>query len=217
MKRHSQSGNAVVVILIGIALFGALAFTFMQGSKSGQGNLTSQQAKIAAQELLDFFTAVDRAANKLRQKGCSENDISFSSPKDTGVFITFNSSATAPVDKSCHVFDENGGKLNMNMQWEKYQTYAVYGPGDINVGNINFKWSGFQIVNVGTAAPELAFVMAATKPEICDAYNELIGLKNYNPYVSDADPILGDENTAFAGQSTFCRGFHQIVYVWSPR
>ena len=52
MNKNSQAGNAIIYILIAIALFAALAYVFMRGARTGQGNLTMNQAKLGAQEIV---------------------------------------------------------------------------------------------------------------------------------------------------------------------
>jgi len=225
--RTRQSGNAVLFILIAVALFGALSYTFMRGNKSGQGNLTSNQARIAAQELLAFFNAVEKAANKLRARGCSESDISFANSVDTGPFITGNDSASAPVDKSCHVFDSAGAGLNMNMDWTKYQIplASIPVPYQSQYANVRFNGDYAAIVSLGTNTTELSMAINWVKPEICDAYNQILG-QTIDKVTVENDTALpytyGDTNLSLVGKYNFCHhnsgvDIDQIMYVWLAR
>ena len=105
-KINPQSGNVFIIILIGIILFAALAYTFTRSGQTGTGNLTAQQTEIAAQEILNYARLIENAVNRLRQNGCSENEISFESAGLTG-----HANAGAPGDNSCHIFDTNGGQV----------------------------------------------------------------------------------------------------------
>ncbi len=105
-EKNSQSGNVFIIILVGIVLFAALAYTFTRSGQTGVGNLTAQQSEIAAQEILNYARLVEGAVNRLRQNGCSENDISFEAANLAG-----HVNASAPGDNSCHIFDENGGQV----------------------------------------------------------------------------------------------------------
>ena len=216
--RNRQSGSAIIIILIAVALFAALMYTFMRGSQQGQGNLTAQQAKIAAQELINFFGVVERATNKLRAQGCSENDISFVNSGDTNGFNVHNVSPSAPVDKTCHVFDQNGGKVNFNMDWKKYQIASIAAPNTAQHGNLYFRMLTYSIVDVGTSANDYMVHFNFIKPEICDAYNRILGLTIST--ANDASPVFGDENATYRGHTTFCRAtssFNQIFFVWLAR
>lgn len=106
-NKSNQSGNVFVIILIGVVLFGALGFTFSRSANKGTGNLTKQQAKVAAQEILSYANLVEGAVDRVRRKGCSENEISF----ENNVVSDYEN-PNSPIDKSCNVFDENGGKIS---------------------------------------------------------------------------------------------------------
>ncbi len=111
-SREHQGGNAVLLILIGVALFAALAYTFMKGSKQGQGNMSTQQAKIVAQNIRSYAMDIEQGINKLVRRGCSQDQLSFAgSVNRTGAFYN---NTWAPSDKSCHVFDPAGAGIADN-------------------------------------------------------------------------------------------------------
>lgn len=226
--RLRQSGNAVVFILIGVALFGALAYTFTRGARTGQGNLSATQARVAAQELAAFLTTVNKAFQKLRQNGCSENDISFAYTGTNGTMGTSGSNhpSTAPGDYSCHIFRAEGGGVTMNIDPEKYQLsydqIAAVSPGNQgNHDNFYFRQTTAKNIGVGTDANDLMMHFNFIRPEVCKAYNTVNNLTiDYS--VADTGPIVGDENTGYVGKETLCRysnsvTYGQIRYVWSAR
>ncbi len=227
-KMVRQSGNAVLIILLGVALFGALSYTFMRGSQTGQGNLTQQQAKLAAQELATFVNTINRAFQKLRSRGCSESDISFAYTGTNGTFGTAwtNHPATAPVDYSCHIFRPEGAGLTFSIDPEKYQvSYDIINttaPASVNQhDNIYFRNEVADTIGVGTAASDLMMHFNFIKPEICKAYNQIIPV-DIDLTIEDTGPTAGDENPQYAGKETFCRSvfsggefvYGQIRYVW---
>ena len=63
----SQSGNVFILILAGVVLFGALMFTFSRSADKGTGNLTKQQAKITAQDILSYAKIVEDAIDRVRE------------------------------------------------------------------------------------------------------------------------------------------------------
>lgn len=107
IKNKNQSGNVFIIIMLGVFLFGALMFFFARGSSQGTGNLTKQQAKIAAQEILNYARLVEGAVNRVRRNGCSESEISF----DNAVVAGY-SNPNSPIDESCHIFEDGGGKVS---------------------------------------------------------------------------------------------------------
>jgi len=102
-----QSGNVFVIILIGVVLFGALLYTFTRTAQTSAGNLTAQQAEIAAQEILNYARLLEGAVDRVRQNGCAESEISFENPITVGKYSNTN----APADNSCHIFEPEGGGL----------------------------------------------------------------------------------------------------------
>ncbi|MCK5284936.1 MAG: hypothetical protein KAJ86_05045 [Alphaproteobacteria bacterium] len=106
-KEHTRRGNAFLFVLIGVALFAALAMTVSRGMQSQTTtNMSARKITLAATDILDYAHKVQRAVDRVRRKGCSENEISFETAPLTG-YVNANS----PADKSCHVFDPNGGNV----------------------------------------------------------------------------------------------------------
>ena len=210
-KNKRQSGNAMVIILVTIALFAALIMTFTRSTEQGAGNMNAQQARMAAQELIAFFNQVDGAVQKLRTKGCSENDISFTNDADTGTFVAANHAAGAPGDFSCHVFKTEGGKVTFNMDWTRYQLLQaeIAPPAEqVQWGNIYFKTNSYGQDGVGTAANDIMAHLNFVKPEICAAFNQL-----QNP----DSPQGSQPATAFPGRYSFCVSNTQIRQIWIAR
>lgn len=210
MNRNHENGNAFIFILIAVALFAALAFTFSRGADRGNSNFTKQQAKIAAQELIGFFSQVGRAYDKLRQKGCSVDDISLANSGDSGAFIAINDSATAPLDRSCHVFDPNGGKISFNMDWTNYQVPLNSIPPALQADydNIYMKYDRIGVSGIGTPSYEITLALNFVSVEICKAYNEIAGIEiDYSIAFSNfgvGEAIYGDVNPGYANKQSFC-------------
>lgn len=109
--RHSESGNVFIFILLGIALFSALAFTVSRGMQGETtGKLTAQKADLAATDILNYAQQVSRAVDRVRRKGCSESQISFEKAPFDGSDTKYVNN-DAPEDFSCHVFHASGGNL----------------------------------------------------------------------------------------------------------
>lgn len=167
--RRSQRGNAVVFVLLAIALFAALAYTFMRGAKSGQGNLTSGQIKITAQDLINYSGNIEKAVDKLRQKGCSENEISFEGAYLPGGSPYSFSNPTAPSDNHCHIFNAAGGNIT-DQQFTSLMTTSSYPYSYTIYVHQN------AVQDVGTAAPELLMIVPNLKLEACNAINNILSV-----------------------------------------
>ncbi len=107
MNKSAESGNIFFYILLAIVLFAALSYVASQGNRGNTSTLTDQQAKLAAQEIIEYGQTVANAVQKLRLRGCTDTQISFENDVVSGY-----GNVNAPTDNSCHVFKIEGGGLN---------------------------------------------------------------------------------------------------------
>lgn len=230
-KQKTQGGNAFIIILVGIFLFGALMFTFTRSGQKGSGNLTKQQSKIAAQEILNYARLVEGAVDRVRRNGCSESEISFENAVSIFSYVNTN----APLDKSCHVFEPEGGKLEYIKPQEKWLDDA-WNVHPYNAGNWGYglPHNNLPILGIGTIESDLRWVINFVNKDICVAINDLLGVDNpsanppidcnshspgspqgsFSPPVAD---IIGDDGGHnIAGKTTFCReGCNDNVYQFT--
>ena len=182
--RNRTSGNAVIFILIAVVLFGGLAYTFMRGAKSGQGNLSSGQARLAAQEIINYAQSIEKAVNKLRAHGCSQDQLSFDYdiPGTTGY-----ENASAPANESCHIFSANGGGVSWSLpsdQWiisttDASTAWPGYPASVYKMWNIarTVCFTGFGIPCDGTAATkELVISLYFLPKNLCEEINRILGV-----------------------------------------
>ena len=107
-KLKTQSGNAFIYILVAIALFAALAYTFTRsGQQGGSGSISKQEAALAAAEIISYAQIIEEAVRRVRTKNrCSENEINFDTSALTGY-----TNGDAPGDNRCDIFHQSGGKV----------------------------------------------------------------------------------------------------------
>lgn len=104
---NPQSGNAFILILLGIVLFVALSLSISRGMRSDTtSNISKQEAALAASDILAYAQKTERAVNRLRRTGVSENDISFNQTFVTGYDHT---PVAADTQK---IFHPDGGALS---------------------------------------------------------------------------------------------------------
>jgi hypothetical protein len=106
-RRNNESGNLFYIILIGIVLFAALMYMFSRSARQGTGNLTAKQAELSADGVADYAQAVGRGVERVMRNGCSEGQINFVTTENAA----YPDNSDAPADKSCNVFDLNGGAI----------------------------------------------------------------------------------------------------------
>ncbi len=176
LNKKNQSGNVFVLLLAGIFLFGALMFTFTRGSSKGANSLSKHQARVAAQEILNYALSIETAVNRIRRNACSENQISF----ENSVLVGYVN-ANAPIDNSCHIFEDNGGKVSYISADNQWTTNGE-----------TWRFNGqFQVTDIGstcasTPCADLNIQLAAVKSNICELLNDMVGLN------TPTTPIDGD-------------------------
>ncbi len=166
-----QAGNAVVMILVAVFLFGLLAATFMRSAKTGQGNMSTQQARLAAQQIFDYSSKFERVFNKLRQNGCSIDEIGYYIPGD----IRFQDYGSAPPNE-CNILNSDGGNLNAptfyadgllerDLPW-----WNLYVGGDFGYGWID----GVGTTDATVNSKDFVFFVRGVKKPICESINQAL-------------------------------------------
>lgn len=103
-NRKNESGNVFLIIILGVALFGALAFVVARGMRSETATgISRRQAELAAVDTLDYAQRIERAVAKIRARGTSENDIDFTN----GMVAGYPHSPVQPAKNQ--IFSKAGG------------------------------------------------------------------------------------------------------------
>ena len=199
-----QAGNAIVLILIAIFLFGALAAAFTRGMRAGQANLAAGQAKLIAEELLSYTKTMERSVDKLRSKGCSENELTVQSTGITG----YTNPNTRP-DGECDIF--TGTNLNYVPPQTAWLDTAY--AGDDNYGEYLFL-GGSSVYGVGSGGSclvqsdldqctDLLAVLRYIRKDVCIAINNILNIEN----PSGEPPVdSGFYDTKFIGSMAYLWG-----------
>ena len=103
----AEHGNAFFFILLGVAMFAALAYTISQGMRSDStSQLSGQRASLLASDILTQAQRMELGVNRLRTRSVSENDISFRNDK----VPEYNHPSPQPNEH--WVFHKNGGNVS---------------------------------------------------------------------------------------------------------
>lgn len=200
-QNNKEAGNVFIIILVAVVLFGALIFTFSRSGSQGVSSISKQEAKIAAQEILSYARLVEGAVDRVRRNGCSESEISFKN--DVNLNYT---NPNAPIDKSCHIFEPEGGKIEFFVGDSKIYLSAT-NPLIFSGGN--------RIIDVGSTNLDLILIIVTTD-NICNEIHKSLNIEVTStleniallPFTGDftpsATPDIGDENTSLQGLHQFC-------------
>ena len=170
--RITEKGSVIFWILAAIAMLAALSFALMDGSRTGASNLTEQQTRIAAQEILDYADTVAKSVQKLRLRGCSDNEISF----ENSTYPTDTFNPRSPTDKSCHVFDKSGGSINYKMMPSEWLANTIEPhqiPASIYRNHVGF--IGSSKISGENNKAEIAMVIPWISDAVCEKIDDILG------------------------------------------
>lgn len=208
LEGNSEAGGIIIWIMIMVALFAALSYAVSQGSRSGTQSISSEQASLAATEILDYATAVKRVVQELQINGCSDTEISFENNVVSGY-----TNPNSPSDNSCHIFHPNGGGLQyLNFSSDRYD--STYN------GQSNFQENIFTgavaVEGIGTSSEDLIFTIPYVQSSICENINEKMDMGTTMPidiytaskftggFSASTNPIIGDDAPLLEDKSVFC-------------
>jgi len=179
-NRVCETGNAFIVVLLGVVLFAALMFTFSRSARQGGENMGEKQREIAISDILSYAQMMERATNRVMLGGnYSESDIDF----DNDIVAGYTNAACG-AQTECKVFDVSGGAVS----WQN--------PPDGFSGGNNWVISGANAVpDIGSdAAADLVLLLPGLSSAACQEINERLDITTALP--QDADDI---STTQFTG------------------
>ncbi len=123
-----QSGNILWIILVSIALIGAVTATFTRSSSTSDDTGEYERNTIAASEIMRYAKSLEVAVQNLLMRGCSENELSFwhdsnGDGAENGSDDYYNDEA--PEDRSCHIFTPEGAGLTWVDWTTKLSRYEI--------------------------------------------------------------------------------------------
>lgn len=192
--KSSQSGNALIFILIAVVLLGGLTMLLTRSSGSSDDTGDIERTQIEAGDAMRFGKSLGQAAQNLIAQGCSENTLNF----DYEVAVTGYENPASPADKSCDIFDAKGAGLTWRTPSSSLSNSAYLITSANTVQGVG--------CDTGNATcTDLILMLPGLSQATCAQINHMV--KVTNP--SNAPPVdtdnLVDTTTKFTGGFTFVR------------
>lgn len=170
-NRRTEAGNALIFVLIGVVMFTALSFTVSRGMRSDTTRqMTEREAELVASDLLNYAQRIERAVNRLRRKGVSENEISFENDV-IGTYVNANCG-----DDTCKVFHPNGGGITFRSAENFIPTLA---PSNFQFqANNRFATFGCETSGDSACSEMVIRLNLNNAPEVCRKINDLVDVEN---------------------------------------
>ncbi len=156
---HNEDGNVLVIILLAIALIGALTAA-ISGSSNKNANIDRETLILRVTEVQRYASELESGVMFVMQNSLSESDIRFSHPNANSDY----GDLTADSDKSDQIFHRDGGN-------------AIYkaAPDGINDGSAWEFYGNTALPEVGSDEADLIAVLPNVTDAFCDKANEMIG------------------------------------------
>lgn len=159
-RRHSQAGNAMIYILIAVALFGALTFILArQNDTTETGALNAERTEIAAAQIIQTSMQLKQAIDQMMYSGSKPDDLDFVTPDDEPAF------STAPNHHK--VFHPAGGGVIINpLPAQAVRKISDNPPPRWYIGRfINIEWTN-------SADQEVIMTAHQISEPVCRAINQ---------------------------------------------
>jgi len=214
MNRQTENGNAIFLIIMGVALFAALGYAFTSSNRSSTTLVTDEQANAYANQIIAYSNEIKQTVKRLQLRGCNDTEISFENDTVSGY-----TNPNAPTSKKCHVFDIAGGGLSYNLIAENKMDQSQSAEGFYR--QVVF-FGGLRVTDIKSTSTELLMYVPFLNQTICQKINDNFNLGTIendvfgggggggtfngesNDFDQFATPDLGDEATNVAGKNNFC-------------
>jgi type II secretory pathway pseudopilin PulG len=163
-QNHATRGNAMVYVLIAIALFGFLTVALSRQNKQADGqDLSDEQVELYTNELIQYIASAQQSLDMMFATGTEVSDLDLVRPTQG----TFNTGTHAHK-----IYHPAGGGLN----------YNVALPQAMFNGTLTGNWRINKSANIEwtpTTNPDVVLSNQFLKEEICAEYNrKVVGNEN---------------------------------------
>ncbi|MGH1456722.1 MAG: hypothetical protein ACRBDI_08065 [Alphaproteobacteria bacterium] len=156
---NNENGNVLVIILLAIALIGALTAA-ISGSSNKNANIDDETLILRVTEIQRYTSELESGIMFIMQNGLSESDIRFAHPNANSDY----GDLSADTDKSDQLFHRDGGNATYKMA-----------PDGINDGSSWEFYGNTALPEVGSDEADLIAVLPNVTSAFCDQANEMIG------------------------------------------
>jgi len=185
-EKKSQSGNALVYVLVAIALFAALSFTLTRSTDTDEAAyLSDDEAELYASEMVSFTAQAKNAVDQMMFSNSDIDELDFILPSD----------AAFDTGSNIHkVFHPAGGGLNFKAVNSKRVIDAT---GGVYVVKKDVEWTR-------TTGTDVILSFYRLKPEICTKLAAKIDNTQHSYVGSSLTAVFTDQADGDTLDSTFC-------------
>lgn len=197
-RRNSQAGGVLTIILICVALLGALTTVMVQSTRTSNTTISQDKARLAATEITSYLNSIKNAYAHRQISGCTPTTMDFSTTTYKRVNGTDIDITPPGSTADCKIFDAAGENLHPVLFSDYLEpTYTPSLATDWKSGNFGARF--ISVTGAGTIENDQAFYAIGFKNEICLALLNLLD----PDAVYTSVPISDQSN---AGTNSYTRG-----------
>lgn len=172
-RRNSQAGGILLIILICVALLGALTTAMIQSTRSSTTTISQDKARLAATEITTYLNSIKTAYTHLLISGCTPTTVDFSTTTYKRVNGTDIDSTPPGSTADCKIFDAAGENLHPLLFSDYLEpTYTPSLATDWKSGNFGARF--ISVTGAGTIENDQVLYAIGFKNEICLAVLNLL-------------------------------------------
>jgi hypothetical protein len=201
---HSERGNALFLILIGVVLFATLSYAVTSSSKGGGTTQGKEQLLLDAAAAIDFSAEVEAAAKRIMlSTNAPVENIHFENnvaQRNDGT--TINGALGSPADPTLYLFHANGGGVVARTFPKLATTCPACNSSNWKPGHFAIRWA--SIAGIGTATADMSLRIAYVSDAACTEFNSklgIIGIPVVTMATTGAAPVYGAAPPALANPS----------------
>lgn len=191
-KSMGEAGNALIYVLIAIALFAALSFTLSRQTDTGEaGTLADERAELYATQIISYAAQAKSAVDQMIFSGARINDLDFMDPSDAN----FNTGTVKA--RTNRVYHPEGGGLVKGRLPEEAIAQSTTDPlagwymGRFN----NVEWTD-------TAGEDVILTAYQISRAVCEKINEKITDSSSIPSITVAERGLFIDDSFHSGSNS---------------
>jgi hypothetical protein len=172
VRNNNQRGIAIGPILYIVAILAVLVSAIAAGSGAFNGDTSAVKAKAQASAILGYVNELQIGVDRVLSR-CPDTEISLANSVDSG----YVENPLAPADKSCHVFDVNGGGVLFKEPPADVDLTGV--PQELRHYFINANVRVYGSGNMpsdtgGNSGRDLIIILPGIKRELCLKINDMV-------------------------------------------
>ncbi len=179
MKTNRERGNALIYVLIAIALFAALSMTLgRQTNTSEASSLSDEKAELYATQLISYAAQAKSAVDQMIFSGTDVADLDFVRPGEAGF------EAGAMADKIKRVYHPDGGGLIAAQLPEEALDMVM-----VNNGAVPGWYMVHNVIDwAKTGAQDVILTAYPVNGKVCQKINEKVIGDAAMPLITDDEP-----------------------------